>query len=46
MNYLCLKAIRVEKQMKMSSFEPELGVPLALRFVTLQQHPGWQNPEY
>ena len=32
--------------MRMFSFELGLGVPLALRFLTLQQHPGWQNPEY
>ena len=30
----------------MFSFELGLGVPLVLHFVTLQQHPGWQNPEY
>lgn len=32
--------------MKTSSSERGLDVPLALHFVRLQQHPGWQNPEY
>lgn len=35
--------------MKTPPFEPfELGldVPLGLHSVILQQHPGWQNPEY
>ena len=45
-NYLCLKALHVKKQTRMFSFELGLGVPLVLHFVTLQQRPGWQNPEY
>lgn len=45
-NYLCLKAVQMENQMKMFSFELGLGAPPALHFVILQQHPGWQNPEY
>lgn len=36
----------MEKQIRMSSFELELGAPLARHSVILQQHPGWQNPEY
>lgn len=45
-NYLCLKAVQMENQMKMLSCELGLGAPPPLHFVILQQHPGWQNPEY
>lgn len=45
-NYLCLKAVQMENLMKMLSCELGLGAPPALHFVILQQHPGWQNPEY
>lgn len=45
-NYLCLKVVQMEKQIKMFSFELGSGAPPALRSSVLQQRPDWQNPEY